>query len=354
MDEKRLREALDRLAQQVDMAEPSAAPLVKKAKGRIARNIALGASSFLLLLGGVTFLAQDRTELEQPARPVPKVTSPTSSESPAATVIDGRIAFLSEKGRGCCFRLFVTEGAGPARKVNNVFGYGSRLDWSPDGRSIVMDRGLSEGHGALVIVDVESGEETVLFSDEDSRRPINPHSPSWSPDGQGIAFSTGAGDIYVLDLDDREPRLLASSPRTCGYGYPSWSPDSSEIVFSDGCPGGGIRIVAADGEELRQLTDVRRDLEPSWSPDGGKIAFSRFGAEGRQIVVLNLEDDTETVLTEQRDSYSPSWSPDGSQIVFGSNRTGHENIWVMHADGSEELPVTTGREASVAPAWGPR
>ena len=92
---------------------------------------------------------------------------------------------------------------------------------------------------------------------------------------------------------------------------------------------------------------------PSWSPDGDKIAFSRFGPEGTQIVVVDFAGRAETILTEEGDSCSPSWAPDGDQIVFGSNRTGHQNIWVMDADGSDELPVTTGRETSIAPAWAP-
>ena len=360
MDESRLREALDRLAQRADVPDTGAERVIGKGRARAAMTLLAGASSILLLVGGVVFLTQDRTEIPQPADPRPSVVSPTPTESPTLAEIDGRIAFLSEKGRGCCFRLFVTEGFGDVRKVNNVFGYGSRLDWSPDGRFILVDRGLSEGNGALVVIDAESGRERVLFSDQGSRRPINPQSPSWSPDGEDIAFSTGSGDIYVMDLDDKEPLLVATSPRICGYSHPSWSPDGNTLAFSNGCPGpGGITVVPADGgppdgASQRRLTDKRRDLEPSWSPDGSKIAFTRFGPEGNQIMVLDLESGTETVLTEDADSYRASWSPDGSQIVFGSNRTGDQNIWVMNADGSNEVPLTTGRETSIAPAWGPK
>jgi Tol biopolymer transport system component len=36
---------------------------------------------------------------------------------------------------------------------------------------------------------------------------------------------------------------------------------------------------------------------------------------------------------------SPAWSPDGSQIAFLTDRTGHWEIWVMNADGSNQRPM---------------
>ena len=50
--------------------------------------------------------------------------------------------------------------------------------------------------------------------------------------------------------------------------------------------------------------------------------------------------------------YSPGWSPDGDQIVFtrsepdGSN----ESIWIVNADGSGLVQVTTGADDN--PVWG--
>ena len=238
---------------------------------------------------------------------------------------------------------------------------GSRVSWSPDGEQIVVDRGIGPGQGSLVILDVRSGEERVLIAGGASETPgLTPQSPAWSPGGETVAFSTGTGDIYLMQLNEAEPRLFLSSPdRTCGYSYPAWSPDGNSIAFSNGCGAGGIAIAPADGgpadgASQRRVTGERRDLHPSWSPDGSTIAFTRFGPQGNQIVVVDVASGKESVLTEETDSYSPSWSPDGTQIVFGSNRTGHQNIWVMDSDGSDELPVTLGKGLAIAPAWAPR
>lgn len=267
--------------------------------------------------------------------------------------IDGRVAFLSEKGKGFGFHVMVTSGS-DFEVVTESSSWGSRVSWSPNGDQVVVDRGLSEGHGSLVVIDVATGEERVLLADQPSSTPgLTPQSPAWSPDGSSIAFNSGSGDIYVIDARGGEPLLVARSPRTCGYVYPTWSPDSEEIAFSKDCPRGGIHVLSIEGGEERRITDERRDLQPAWSPDGRMLAFARYGGGGGQIVVIDLDDGEESQLTEAADNYSPSWSPDGKQIVFGSNRTDHQNIWVMNADGSEELPVTIGRATAIAPAWAP-
>lgn len=267
--------------------------------------------------------------------------------------IEGRVAFLSERGKGFGFHVLVASGP-DFEVVTKSSSWGSRVSWSPKGDQVVVDRGLSEGHGSLVIIDVATGEESVLLADQPSSSPgLNPQSPAWSPDGDSIAFNSGSGDIYVIDAQGGEPLLVARSPRTCGYSYPTWSPDSDEIAFSKDCPGGGIHVISVEGGEGRRITDERRDRQAAWSPDGKMLAFTRYGDDGGQIVVIDLDEDEESQLTEVADNYSPSWSPNGKQIVFGSNRTAHQNIWVMDADGSEELPVTIGRATAIAPAWAP-
>jgi len=54
----------------------------------------------------------------------------------------------------------------------------------------------------------------------------------------------------------------------------------------------------------------------------------------------------------------PRWSPDGSRIVFSSDaaETGHWEIYVMNADGSDRKQVThtPSNATAINPAWRPR
>ena len=59
---------------------------------------------------------------------------------------------------------------------------------------------------------------------------------------------------------------------------PDWSPDGTSLVFSERTFAGTASVleaVAADGSEVRQLTNGSADYDPSWSPDGANVVFRR-------------------------------------------------------------------------------
>ncbi|HET7216042.1 MAG TPA: Tol-Pal system beta propeller repeat protein TolB [Terriglobia bacterium] len=98
-------------------------------------------------------------------------------------------------------------------------------------------------------------------------------SPSWSPNGQFLAFSwmrrygpgePGAQDIYVMDVTTHTWAQL-----THGDGrndFPSWSPDSRHIVFQSTRSGQHeIWTMLADGTQQQQLTTSGQNEEPNWS-----------------------------------------------------------------------------------------
>jgi Tol biopolymer transport system component len=68
----------------------------------------------------------------------------------------------------------------------------------------------------------------------------------------------------------------------------------------------------------------------SLSPDGTQLVYSNLKG---QIVILNLENNTETILYDKTDAFQPIWSPDGKSIAFSEfNET--TQILVMDTDGS--------------------
>ena len=86
---------------------------------------------------------------------------------------------------------------------------------------------------------------TISESDEDepnstgwtrlTHNNVDDTSPSWSPDGQTIAFVSetyGNSDIYLMNTDGSEKRNLTNKHVFCWS--PSWSPDGTKIAFCSG------------------------------------------------------------------------------------------------------------------------
>ena len=101
--------------------------------------------------------------------------------------------------------------------------------------------------------------------------------PSWSPDGQRIAFVSnreGKGDeVYVMDADGKNPHNLTNNPSYDGFS--SWSPDGRRIAFTSnrGDEGYEIYVMDADGKNPRNLTN---NPGINWTPDWFGPALVNF------------------------------------------------------------------------------
>jgi Tol biopolymer transport system component len=51
--------------------------------------------------------------------------------------------------------------------------------------------------------------------------------------------------------------------------------------------------------------------------------------------------------------FSAVWNPEGNQLAFVSDRSGHWNMWIMNADGSDQHPKTFDQGQASNPAWSP-
>jgi Tol biopolymer transport system component len=151
--------------------------------------------------------------------------------------------------------------------------------WSPDGRLIAFTRATfasdGEPHVAIYAITPDGGGERLLVDDA--------YEPAWSPDGRRIAFTSirdqngktcfeecsPNGEIYTAEADGTDLRRLTESP--ADDRSPTWSPDGRHIAFTSDRSSPAeheneIYVIDSAGGDLRRVTanDVW-DLEPDWS-----------------------------------------------------------------------------------------
>ena len=245
-------------------------------------------------------------------------------------------------------------------------------------------------------INLASGIETQLTNDSH----VDDY-PAVSPDGKTIAFQSdrdGDFDIYVMDIDGNNVRQLTNN--IVLDNVPSWSPDGRQIVFSSDTRGDGtfdVYSMRPDGSELQQLfsngqrnshprynadmtalvvtagvprdsstwevgkyvlstqtfslltKNDTRDRSPSYSPDGNQILFLTAGIDGHTalgesaLAVMNADGSGARILYDGIGlEWGADYSPDGQYVSFTTvaAATGHDEVFIMKADGSNIVQVT--------------
>jgi Tol biopolymer transport system component len=123
--------------------------------------------------------------------------------------------------------------------------------------------------------------------------------PSWSADGQRIAFNAGsptASDISLIDIDGSGLTKITSDAGA--NFYPTWSPDGSRLAFSSNRDGDwDIYVMKVDGSDVRQLVDSSGlDDKPRWSPDGSRIGFATARSGSPELMAVDPETGEEQTL----------------------------------------------------------
>jgi Tol biopolymer transport system component len=174
--------------------------------------------------------------------------------------------------------------------------------------------------------------------------------PTWSPNGQQIAFVRNLSDLYVYDLESSEETKLISLQTPAP---PSWSPDGRYISLQQNDTIVMINVEEGTTSILLEL-EQGGGLSATWSPDGRTIVFGGQldGISGLYSIDLSSND---IFLISDINGWSPAWSPDGEWIAFVARpeEYGSPNIYKIRPDGTDLQEIyTDSRCVNVqAPAW---
>ena len=270
--------------------------------------------------------------------PLPPAAEPIPAGDPSPRVIrasayspafgpDAALYFHEQDGDASVLKVAHTARSGEITQVASIVDDRARnfhARPSPDGSRIAFDSDRDGMRGVFVAALDGSAMQKISG-------PGYAAVPSWSPDGQRLAFVRAEANApKVWNLWTAAPdgsQLQRRTHHTVGQAWgASWFPDGQRVAYSV-----ETRLVILDLQSGR-TTSHRSPLPgrllrtPAVSPDGRRIIFQVY-REG--VWLLDVRTGLMQPVLDDPTAEEFTWTPDGRRVAFHSRRSGQWSVWLM-------------------------
>ena len=273
------------------------------------------------------------------------------------------------------FDITCTAQTGPGTIQVTTSTTGSNLD--PDGYSVAVDTTLSQSVGVnntVTFTSVPAGSYTVTLSGVAPNCVVTSNNPQTA-----IVPAGGTVQVTFDVLCTAQTGDVDVSASTTGFDL---DPDGYTVIVA-GTQSQPLTVnglvtftIAATTVDV-ELTGVATNCTVTSNnpqtvsvPAGGTVSVSfavTCTATGKilfasdrdvstinEIYVMNADGTSVVRLTSNTVvDDQPAWSPDGTQIVFATARDGNSEVYVMNPDGTNPVNLTNNGAGDQMPAWSP-
>ena len=224
----------------------------------------------------------------------------------------------------------------------------SWIDWSQDGRRLVIADHPATGGTTVHLVDAMTGDEHSVVFDQtftSVAQPFGSHTL--------LLVHEGDGQPAEYDLANDDGTNLHALGTVAAQGFLSLSGDGTRVAYSSWDVGAGLQgrihvLNLASGVDTvvtRNNRDGNTWVSPVFSPDGTQVAVQRFtqGTSSYDLRILATDGSKPTVrLGTAHDASNGQavavlFSPDGSQLIarYPDDSTG----WIFNATSGVGQPL---------------
>jgi TolB protein len=224
--------------------------------------------------------------------------------------------------------------------------------WSPDGQWMAFVS-FENRVSSVWVQRLRTGERRQVSA----RAGVN-GAPAFSPDGTKLALtlsgSRGNLDIYVLELATQALTRVTDDPAIDTEA--TWSSDGSLLYFTSD-RGGAPQVYAVApraGERARRISfGARYVARPRVSPDGKQLAVVLQESGGFRVGILDLASGQVTALSRGGLDESPSFAPNGAQLIYAGRERGQGVLATVSVDGQVSQRLKSDQGEVREPVWGP-